>query len=524
MTRKIGFAVAVISVTILLSRVLGFLRDAVIAALFGATGQTDAFWAAFTIPDWLNYLVAGAMLSITFIPIYTRHLAAGDEAEGNRVFSIIATTMTIVVVGGVLVLEHFTPALAGSYLRKLRHEDLELAISLTRILLPAQIFLYLGSLVSATLFARKRFVAASLAPILYNLGTIVGGALFGRRFGIAALAWGTLAGAIVGNFGLQLVAAWRAGLRFFPSLRVTHPEFRRWLLLSLPLMIGVSLVTADDWFIRYFAAADVGAISCLNYARKLVQVPIAVAGQAVGAASLPFFAEMWAKGERVQLGDQLTRWARRTAAVAALAGCGLLAVATPAVDLLFRRGHFAAEQVAPTARYVAVFALAIPLWGMQGIVARAFYAAGDTLLPMVAGTLISLVTLPLYWILSRSAGTVGLVIASDLGILLHTASLLILLPRRLDTCRRGEILAGTLRAFAVGAAAALPAWAAARWLPHGRLHGHGLTLVQLLVGGLVFFTVALPLARPLGAADLAALFDRLLRVLPWRRRSLPSRP
>src|SRR5438034_10006895 len=104
-TRKLGFAAAVLIVTVLASRVLGFVRDAVIAALFGATGATDAFYAAFTIPDVLNYLVAGGTLSITFIPIYTRYLAAGDDTEGNHIFSIISTTMTLVIVTGVILLE-----------------------------------------------------------------------------------------------------------------------------------------------------------------------------------------------------------------------------------------------------------------------------------------------------------------------------------------------------------------------------------------------------------------------------------
>lgn len=517
--RKIGFAVAVLGAAVLLSRVLGFLRDAVIAALFGATGATDAFIAAFTIPDWLNYLVAGGTLSITFIPIYTRHLQRDDAAEGNRIFSIIATTMGIVVVAGLVVLEYFTPALASRYLHKLRPEHLELAISLTRILLPAQLFFYIGGLASATLFARYKFVAAAMAPLFYNLGTIVGGAIFGRRYGVASLAWGTLAGAIVGPFAIQLVAAWRAGLRYRPSLRVTHPEFRQWLLLSLPLMVGVTTVTTDDWFIRYFAAAEIGAISCLNYARKLVQVPIAVAGQAAAQASMPFFARLWAEGKRVELGQRVTTNARASGAVAALGACALIALATPAVDLLFRRGHFAVEQVAPTARFVALFAVAIPLWAMQGMIARAFYAAGDTLTPMVAGTLVSLTSLPLYWISSRAIGTIGLVVASDVAIAMHMAALLVLLPRRLDTCDRRDMLVGTLRGFAVGALAALPAWAAARFLPHGRLHGHALALAQLGVGGLVFASVAALAARPLGAVDIVALMDR---ILPWRRRGLTS--
>ena len=101
-TRRLGLAATLLIFTVLLSRVLGFVRDAVIAALFGATGQTDAFWAAFTIPDWLNYIVAGGTLSITFIPIYTRHLKENDEAGGNRVLSIIVTVMTIVVVIGIV--------------------------------------------------------------------------------------------------------------------------------------------------------------------------------------------------------------------------------------------------------------------------------------------------------------------------------------------------------------------------------------------------------------------------------------
>ena len=521
-TRKLGLAAALLVLTVLLSRVLGFLRDAVIAALFGATGRTDAFYAAFTIPDVLMYLVAGGTLSITFIPIYTRHLKANDEAGGNRVLSIIGTSMTLVFVVGIVVLEYFTPELTRRYLHKLRPQDIDLAITLTRILLPMRLFFYLGGIASATLFARKRFVAASISPLVYNVGIIAGGAVFGRRFGIASLAWGALAGAFVGQFFVLVVAAWRAGMRFRPSLAVRDRGFREWLLASIPLMLAVTLVTADDWFIRYFAGSELGAISCLNYARKLVQVPIAVAAQAVGQASMPFFAQYWAEGRRKDLGDLVTSSTRSSAAIAALAACALIALGEPAVDLLFRRGAFSAAQVAPTAHYVMLFAAAIPLWAMQAIVARAFYAAGDTLTPAVAGTLVSAASLPIYWLCYHTLGTLGLVLASDIGIFLHTASLMLLLPRRLDTVNRRDIVVGTLRGYAVGALAAVPAWAASAWLPHGRLHGHLLTLVQLAVGGLVFASVGALLARPLGADDIAGFIEQ--RLLRRRKRALSSRP
>jgi putative peptidoglycan lipid II flippase len=511
-TRKLGMAAVILVIAVLLSRVLGFLRDAFIAAAFGANGQTDAFIAAFTIPDWLNYLVAGGTLSITFIPIYTRHLAAGHDDEGNRVFSIIATVMGLVVALGVIGLELAAPRLCAWYLDKLRPEDLALAVRLTRILLPAQIFFYLGGLASATLMARQRFVAASMAPLVYNAGTIIGGIVGGRALGVESLAWGTLAGAALGNFALQAVAGGRAGLRYVPSVRVGHVDFRDWLVRSLPLMVGVSLVTADDWIVRYFAAADEGAISCLSYARKLVLVPIAVAGQAVGQASMPFFARLWAEGKRGELSQLVMRSVRASGAIAALAAMGMVALAEPLVDLLFRRGHFGAAQVEPTARYLSLYALAIPLWGMQGLIGRAFYASGDTLTPMLAGTAVTLVSLPLYAVGNRLVGVEGLVIASGLGILMHTASLLLLLPRRMETDRRQMIL-GPLRAFGLGLLAAAPAYLAARHLPHGHLQGHLLTALRVLVGGLVYLSIALPLARPLGVDDVAAFGERLARRL-----------
>ena len=297
--------------------------------------------------------------------------------------------------------------------------------------------------------------------------------------------------------------------------------FREWLLASIPLMLAVTLVTADDWFIRYFAAGNLGAISCLNYARKLVQVPIAVAAQAVGQASMPFFAQYWAEGRRKDLGDLVTTSTRSSAAIAALAACALIALGEPAVDLLFRRGAFSAAQVTPTAHYVMLFAAAIPLWAMQAIVARAFYAAGDTLTPAVAGTLVSAASLPVYWLSFHTFGVLGLVLASDIGIFMHTASLMLLLPRRLDTVNRRSIVVGTLRGYAVGAIAAAPAWAASAFLPHGRLHGHVLTMVQLGVGGLVFVSAAALLARPLGADDIAGFIEQ--RLLRRRKRALPSR-
>jgi putative peptidoglycan lipid II flippase len=508
--RKLGVAALVLVAAVLASRVLGFVRDAYIAYAFGANGATDAFYAAFTIPDILNYLVAGGTLSITFIPIYTRHLSSGSSDEGDRVFSTIATLMTVVLTIGIIVLWILTPTIATHYLRKLKPNDLTLAIELTRILLPAQLAFYLGGLASATLMARHRFVAAAYAPLVYNLGTILGGVVLGGKLGTASLAWGALLGAVLGPLVIQLIAAQRAGLRYRPTLQLGHPDVKSWLWLSLPLMIGVSLVTADEWILRYFAAGTEGAISRLSYARKLVWVPIAVAGQAVGQASMPFFARLFAEGRKQELGKLVLQAARGSAVIAGLCAGALAAVAVPTVDLLFHRGQFGAAEVVPTALYVVLFAAAIPLWSLQGILARAFYSAGDTLTPMISGTVVTLVSLPAYAILHRLFGPAGLALASDTGIFLHTLSLLLLLPRRLPELDRGQLVSAVSRGLLVAALAAAPAFVVARYLPVGRvIFGHALDFARIMTGGLVFAAVALVIAGPLGVTEARVLVQRV---------------
>lgn len=518
--QKLGTATALLVGTVFLSRVLGFARDAYIAWAFGADGRTDAFYAAFTIPDMLNYLVAGGTLSITFIPIYTRHLAAGTEPDGNRVFSIIATTMGLAVAASVVALEWLAPDLLALYLHGLRPESLSLAVTLTRILLPAQLFFYLGGLAAATLFARHRFIAVAWAPLVYNLGTILGGLLLKPALGVASLAWGTLAGALVGPFVIQLFAARRAGLRYRARIDLGDREFHKWLGRSIPLMLGVSLVTADEWILRYFAASDLGAISCMSYAKKLVMVPIALAGQAAGQASMPFLARLFAQEERVELGKLVTRTVRTSGALAALAGAGIAALATPVVELLFERGRFGPEQVGPTALYVVVFALAIPLWAMQAMVARAFYATGDTLTPMLSGTIVTLVSLPVYAVGVRALGIPGLALASDVGILLHMAVLLWLLPRRVAGTNRAAILGGVLRAVALGALGALGAWPLARGLSGASLGVHARAAAQLAAGGALYVGVVVLLLRRFRVQDGVSIVDKVLARAA--RKSSPS--
>ena len=158
--------------------------------------------------------------------------------------------------------------------------------------------------------------------------------------------------------------------------------------LSIPLMLGVSLVSADDWILRYFASGGAGEISRLNYAKRLFAVPISVLGQATGQASMPFFARLFGEGKRKEFADTVNQSVYRISAVSVLSSAWMMAAALPLIDLVYRRGRFSFQDSQETALYFFWFALSLALWSAQALYARAFYAAGDTITPMVASTII----------------------------------------------------------------------------------------------------------------------------------------
>jgi putative peptidoglycan lipid II flippase len=423
-------ATLLLMTTITLSRVIGYIREAYIAYAFGAGQQTDAYVAAFTLPDWLNYIVAGGTASITFISIYTRFVAEKREPDAQKTFSIIITVMTSVLIAGTLIAEIFTPQFAAWMFHGFTPAQMQLCIHLTRILLPAQIFFYVGGVVSAVLLSRRLFLFPAFGPLIYNVFIIAGGVMGGHRFGIASLAYGALLGSIIGPFLVNAIGAAKIGTGYRPSFDLNNPAFRQWVRLSIPLMLGVSLVAADDWILRYFASSGIGDIARLNYAKRLFAVPIAILGQATGQASLPFFARLFGEKKLEEFAATVNASVYRIAAASLLITGWMMATALPLVDLVYRRGHFTLADSGSTALYFFWFSLSLALWSGQALYARAFYASGNTLTPMVASSLITLASLPIYKLLFHTLSVTGLAIASDVGIAANALAIAFLLHIR----------------------------------------------------------------------------------------------
>jgi putative peptidoglycan lipid II flippase len=455
-------ATILLMAAVMLSRVIGYLREAYIAWAFGAGPATDAYVAAFTVPDWLNYILAGGTASITFISIYTRHTSRGQNREAQDAFNSTITIMTALVCLGTVLLEVFTPQMVHIVAPHFSPAQFEQCVYLTRVLLPGQIFFYAGGIVSAVLLSRRMFLYPALSPIFYNVFIILGGLVGARRFGIASLAYGALLGSLIGPFLINAIGAAQDGVRYRINFDWRNREFREWVRLSIPLMLGVSLVSVDDWILRHFASGGAGDITRLNYAKRLFAVPIAILGQATGQASMPFFARLFGEGKLKEFAANVNGSVYRISAASFLASAWMTAAALPLIDLVYRRGHFNFQDSRETAVYFFWFTLSLALWSAQALYARAFYSAGNTLTPMVASTIVVIVSLPVYSVLFHRNGVTGLAIASDVGILLHTLALAWLLNRSGLVALRDLEWVELGKAFATAALAAMACYAAAR--------------------------------------------------------------
>jgi putative peptidoglycan lipid II flippase len=426
--RQLTAAALLLSASTIASRLLGFARDAVIAFELGAGAATDAYHAAFFIPDVLNYLLAGGALSITFIPLFSRHLAAGEADRGWLLFSRVVSILGMALLAATALAWVAAPTLIALWYDAFSPEQVALTTQLTRIVLLGPLFFLVGGLLNATEMARKRFAAAAIAPLVYNACIIAGGLLFGPRLGVAAFSWGAMVGVVLGPFLIPLLYA-RAEARLTLSFDVHDPDVRRFFYLALPLMLGITLIFFDQRLCERYARGE-GVITWLNNARRLLLVPVGVIGQAIGQAALPYLASLHAERKRDTFEQTLGDALRGTATLALVAATALAVASGPIVTLVYGRGAYTAFDVAQTATLLTILSVGLVGWAVQTVALRGFYAREVMWPPMVLGTLMVIGTVPLYAGLEQWRGASGLAIASSLAVTLNLLSILALYHRR----------------------------------------------------------------------------------------------
>jgi putative peptidoglycan lipid II flippase len=506
-----GAAALLLAASVLVSRVLGYVREAVLAAQAGAGPDVDAYRAGFQIPDILNYFLAGGALSVAFMPLYSRALSRSRE-EAERLLGTVLGTIGAFAVVVTALLWWQAEVLVALQFPRFDPERQALTVHLTRIVLPAQIFFVTGAIVRAALMAEGRFGAQAAAPLLYNGAIIVGGLWLAPQLGVEGFAWGALVGAFLGPFAAGWLDA-RGRLRLRIRVAPHDRDFLAYLIVAAPLMLGLSLLVVDEWFERFFGGLlEAGTVARLGYARQLMLVPVAIVGQALAAAALPFMSRLWSEGRGEELDGLVTRTLRIGVALGALAGGGFAAFAAPAVTAVYQRGRFGPEDAEAVGLLLSILAFACPAWVVQQIATRAFYARGDTWRPMIVSTLVALGSIPLYLTLGDRFGAAGIAAAGVVGISANALATLVVARRLHGAPRLLPLLATLVRSVAIATAAGL----VGREFLRG---GPGLSgaLVDLAIGGAVFAAVAGLGVAFLGDAPMREGVARMVRRLVGRR-------
>lgn len=521
-------AAGIMVFAVFLSRVLGLVREAVIAAQFGQGAITDVYKAAFKLPDLLYFMVAGGALSSAFVPVFTEYLTKGQEDDAWRIYSTIASLMALVI--GVLIVlamiyaRALVPVLAAPGFTA---EQWDQTATLTRIVLPAQFFFFIGGLTMGTLYARREFIVPAMGPIIYNLGIIAGGIFLTKRLGVAGLSWGALAGAFLGNFALQIWYSARLGIKYHWTLDCHHPGVRRVFLLMLPVILGLSLPQVDVLINSWFATLlrQPGALSALDNANRLMQVPLGIFGQAAGIAALPALSALAAQKDWKEFRETVSFGVRSVFFATIPAGAFMMVLAHPTIALVLQGGQFTAHNTDQAAVALVYYCLGVFAWGGQAIIARGFYALQDTVTPVVVGTVMTLFFIPLNWLLMKPLGHGGLALATSVMAIAHMLVLSRILAKRVEGIGAWRIIHSTARICVASAAAAGAAWVTAQvasaWIPTGNtLSVKASAAMQLLPGMVAFTLVYLVFCRLLHIEE-AATFALMLRerLLRGRKRA-----
>ena len=429
--QKVGIASLIMMASVFLSRAIGLFREMVIAYIGGADAAVDAYQVSFTIPEVLNHIVASGFMSVTFIPIFSRYLALDQEDEGWKVFSIILNCFGCLLVVLILISMIFAPNLIALIAPGLENEKtIAAAVKMTRIILPAQLFFFVGGMLMAVQFSKERFFIPALAPLLYNAGIIAGGLLLGPWLGMEGFAWGVLIGAFAGNLLVQFFGARKAGLRYSPLFDIKNPDLKKYVYLTLPLMVGLTMTFSTEFFFRLFGSyLYEGSIAILNFGLRIMLILVGLFGQAVGTASFPFMSQLAVENKIDEMNLLLNRTLRYLALVIPFSVL-VMVLRYEVVRLLFQRGQFNAGATAMTADVLIYFMIGAFAFAAYTVVVRGYFATQNTLFPAIYGSVAVVLSIPLYIAGMSGLGAKGIALAVSLSGIFQVGLLYALWNRR----------------------------------------------------------------------------------------------
>ncbi len=451
-----------VSAATMLSRISGLVRESVIAWLFGARMEADAYRLAFLLPNLTRDLFAEGALSSAFVPTFTEELTRKGREEAARLANLVATAV-ILVVGGICVLGVIAaPLLVDVFAPGFRETPgkTELAVQLTRTMFPFLLLVALAAQAMGVLNACNQFGIPSLAPALFNVFSISSGLLLGVIYGpalgisaIQGMAWGVLIGGVCQLMG-QVPSLYRQGFRFKPGFDWSHPGLRHIVKLMGPAILGGASVQINVFITTYLATGVDdpirgvnGPVSWLNYAFRFFQLPLGLFGVAIASATVPSISRSLASGNR----DEFRRTLNRSLGVAFLmtvpSAVGLIVLGRDMITAVFRRGEFDAYDARQTALALSCYAVGLAAYSGAKILNPAFYALKDSRTPM----LISMFSIAINFVTATSLlrytslGHAGLALSTSTVAIFAFLCQFVIMGRRVGGIHGRQLLSSSIR-------------------------------------------------------------------------------
>ena len=517
-------AAGIVSAAFVLSRLLGFGRDVVIAYYYGATSlEANAYRIAGRVPETIFFIIAGGALGSAFIPTFAAYFAREDAEGGWRLFSAVTNLVLLVLALISVGVALFARPFLLLYLPELSESPqlLTLTTAMLRVLLLSTVIFGASGVVMGALNARQHFLLPAVAPMVYNLGIILGAVLTAPPFrdapNVMGLAWGTVFGA-AGHLLIQLPALWQQRARYTPIVSIRHRGVRQVLRLMAPRVLGLSFSQINNLIIPALAQSLL-IVAAIDFAWKIVLMPQSILGQALGIAAFPTFATLAASRALPEMRRILADTLRLILFIGLPAMALLMVLGEPLVTLAFERGAFDAADTSLVSWALLFFAPGLVALAMLEVISRAFYALEDTRTPVLAGAVQLLMMALLAYAFSRLLFPAfgwptlgGLALGVSLSNLLETGFLLWLLKRKMGGIAGRHLLDGVWR-VSVATLLMVSMVLLTRALLIGTRPDTG-AFWQLALGGLVAAVVYLLAARGLQITEL----EQFVRRLPPRLR------
>ncbi len=424
---RIGRNIAIVGLLSVASRVIGLLREIIIARQFGTSGEYDAYLTAFRIPDLLFLLVITASFGSAFIPVF-RGLLDRDEEKAWRLASAVITWTALITVVASVITFIFAEPIVKYFIGSGLPPDMQvISAKMMRILLLSPILLGMGIAAKGILETHNRFTLPALAPLMYNAGIIFGAVMLSPHFGVTGLAVGVVIGAAL-YFVIEAPGLKRVGMRFKPTLSREVEGLKSVAFGMAPRVVGQAAFQLNFLIVTILAQRQgEGKVSALNYAFAIMMLPNAVLGQSFATVLFPTMTAQFERGDVEGLRKTLSSGLRPLLFLVLPASVGLYAFRVPIVQTVFQSGAFSSASTMLVVQPLAIFALALVFYSLVEILARTFYAMRNTRIPVGAGIFITVINIVVAIIITPHVGYSGLALSLSLSTALEALILIVAL-------------------------------------------------------------------------------------------------